>query len=159
MNYLDHYDNFTKKHCDKLSAKNKLKTGYTNQSQLNKGITMYKSQAGPGLISAGSIARIFTEKANINLGINLDSGVEQNILRPITSLKELTSTISTQTGSRNDSKNKKEVVAIYTGMYNSLPEEQRSELPAPSKLNEKGVTKDYVGNLIDEMEDQQASAI
>ena len=182
--FLDRHDKYTSKHCNELSKKDKIKTGYKNKNQLDVGLSLYKSPKYQirelALVpeTASKLKdRIFNPgviNPNYRLGIKVDAGTDQdiherNILRPINNEREperrpppVLEVVesASQTGARNAFSNKKSAIQEYKTLYEKLSTEQQAEtVIKPRDLRHTAYSKEVIGNLIDEMEDNQVDFI
>ena len=86
--YLEKHDKFKMKHCNELSVKDKLRTGYRNQKQLERGLALYKSPRYQ-MQAIASIPESATKLADrIFVDHQRDDPHERNILRAINTEKE-----------------------------------------------------------------------
>jgi hypothetical protein len=78
MNYLDKFDNYKRKHCVELSTKDKLRTGYSNKNQLQKGLNIFRKNTNVSVDDAKLMSILYPDiRDKIRMGQKISSGADQ----------------------------------------------------------------------------------
>ena len=78
MHYLDKFDNYKRKHCEELSTKDKLRTGYTNKNQLQQGLNIFKKNTAVSVDDTKLMSILYPDvRDKVRIGQKISSGGDQ----------------------------------------------------------------------------------
>lgn len=82
MDYLDRFDDYKRQHCEELSVKDKLRTGYTNKKQLKRGLSSFvRYVPEAGVIESSKLGDVLFPdvRDKIRIGVKVSSGTDQEL--------------------------------------------------------------------------------
>lgn len=82
MDYLDRFDDYKRKHCEELSVKEKLRTGFHTKGQLKQGLSSFVRYVPEVSVMETSklTALLFPDvRDKIRMGVKVSSGAEQEL--------------------------------------------------------------------------------
>jgi hypothetical protein len=82
MDYLERFDKYKREHCQELSTKDKLRTGFKTKGQLKQGLSTfirYDPEAASAVPSKLTALLFPDVRDKISIGVKVSSGAEQEL--------------------------------------------------------------------------------
>lgn len=81
MDYLEKFDKYKREHCEELSVKQKLRTGYSTKGQLKQGLSSFIRYVPDAEVEPSKLtALLFPDvRDKIRMGLKVSSGAEQEL--------------------------------------------------------------------------------
>ena len=81
MDYLERFDRYKREHCEELSVKQKLRTGYSTKGQLKQGLSSFIRYVPDSVLETSKLtALLFPDvRDKISMGVKVSSGAEQEL--------------------------------------------------------------------------------
>jgi hypothetical protein len=81
MDYLERFDKYKREHCEELSVKQKLRTGFKTKGQLKQGLSSFIRYVPEAVLETSKLtALLFPDvRDKIRMGVKVSSGAEQEL--------------------------------------------------------------------------------
>ena len=81
MDYLERFDKYKREHCEELSVKQKLRTGFKTKGQLKQGLSSFIRYVPEAVLETSKLtALLFPDvRDKISMGVKVSSGAEQEL--------------------------------------------------------------------------------
>jgi hypothetical protein len=81
MDYLERFDRYKREHCEELSVKQKLRTGFKTKGQLKQGLSSFIRYVPDAEVEPSKLtALLFPDvRDQISIGVKVSSGAEQEL--------------------------------------------------------------------------------
>jgi len=81
MDYLERFDKYKREHCEELSVKQKLRTGFKTKGQLKQGLSSFIRYVPDSVLEPSKLtALLFPDvRDKISMGVKVSSGAEQEL--------------------------------------------------------------------------------